>query len=38
MGFNMCRNPIPSKFSEAAGGWLVKEICTGSSFSSLLTL
>lgn len=35
MGFKMCRNLIPSKFSGAAGGWLVKEICTGSSFSSL---
>lgn len=35
MGFEMRRNLIPSKFSEAAGGWLVKEICTGSSFSSL---
>lgn len=31
----MCRNLIPSHLSEAAGGWLVKEICTGSSFSSL---
>lgn len=31
----MRRNLIPSNFSEPAGGWLVKEICTGSSFSSL---
>lgn len=35
MGFKMRRNLVPSKFSEAAGGWLVKEICTSSYFSSL---
>lgn len=28
----MCRNLIPTHLSETAGGWLVKEIFTGSSF------
>lgn len=35
MGFKMRRNLVPSTFSEAAGGWLVKEICTSSYLSSL---